>query len=226
MATRFFHEKPSGNIHAEPDALRKNMNPTLAKIVHISTGLLMASLWGAFAYRHGLAFHQSGQWEYLLIALSETLTATFFLLRSAPETVSSDPLDWLFAIAGTFTPLFFSPSEWGVLPWARHLVMVGMALQIVGMISLNRSFALVAAKRQVKTRGLYRYVRHPLYASYLVMFTGYTLANTTPINVLLYVMTIGFLYVRLVREEKHLAIDTSYAAYMQQVRFRVIPFVF
>ena len=202
------------------------MNPPLAQIVPISTGFLMAALWGAFAYRHVQAFDHSGEWTYLLIALSETVTATFFILRSTPKTVSSDPLDWLFAIAGTFTPLFFSPSEWGVLPWARHLVMVGVALQIIGMISLNRSFALVAAKRQVKTRGMYRYVRHPLYASYLLMFTGYTLANTTAANIFVYVMTVGFLYVRLMREEKHLAIDATYAAYMRQVRFRVIPFVF
>jgi protein-S-isoprenylcysteine O-methyltransferase Ste14 len=194
--------------------------------VRISTGLLMAALWSAFAYRHLRAFDQSGEWAYLLIALSETVTAAFFILRSTPKTVSCDPLDWLFAIAGTFTPLLFSPSTWGVLPAARHLIVVGMALQIVGMISLNRSFALVPAKREVKTRGMYRCVRHPLYASYLLMFTGYTLANTTPLNVLLYVMTIGLLYVRLLREEKHLALDKAYATYMQQVRFRVIPFLF
>jgi protein-S-isoprenylcysteine O-methyltransferase Ste14 len=202
------------------------MNPSLARIARISTGLLMATLWGLFSYRHALAFHQSGEWAYLLIALSETLTAAFFLLRSAPATVSSDPLDWLFGIAGTFTPLLFSPSEWGLLPAARHLIVPGVILQIVGMMSLNRSFALVAAKRELKTRGMYRYVRHPLYASYLLMFTGYTLANTMALNVALYVVTIGLLYVRLVREEKHLSIDTAYAAYMEQVRFRVIPFVF
>lgn len=202
------------------------MNPSLAHIARISTGLLMATLWGIFSYRHALAFDQSGEWAYLLIAISETMTAAFFLLRSAPTTVSSDPLDWLFGIAGTFTPLLFSPSQWGLLPEARHLIMLGITLQIVGMLSLNRSFALVAAKREVKTNGMYRYVRHPLYASYLLMFTGYVLSNTTPFNVVLYIMTIGLLYVRLVREEKHLSIDTGYAAYMQQVRFRVIPFIF
>lgn len=202
------------------------MNPSLAQIVRVSTGLLMAALSGAFAYRHALAFHQSGEWAYLLIALSETVTATFFILRSVPAAVSSDPLDWLFAIAGTFVPLLFSPSTWGVLPEARHLIMLGVVLKIIGMISLNRSFALVGAKRQVKTRGLYRYVRHPLYASYLLMFTGYTLANTTPMNVVLCIMTISFLYVRLMREEKYLVIDATYAADMRRVRFRVIPFVF
>lgn len=99
-------------------------------------------------------------------------------------------------------------------------------LQILGLISLNRSFALVAAKRQIKTAGMYRFVRHPLYASYLLINTGYILTNTTSMNLALYVMSMGFLYVRMVREEKHLALDPAYGQYMQQVRYRVVPFMF
>ncbi|RJG04566.1 methyltransferase family protein [Noviherbaspirillum sedimenti] len=194
--------------------------------IHLLLGCVMAALWGLFAYRHMLAFHNTGDWSYLMVCISETLTATFFVFRSAPATVSADPLDWLFALAGTFTPLFFAPASWGLLPAAKALVFVGIGMQIFGLLSLNRSFALVAAKRKIKTRGMYRLVRHPLYASYWVIFTGYILANTTWMNFVLYVMTMGFLFVRLVREEKHLALDPAYGQYMQQVRYRVIPFVF
>lgn len=186
----------------------------------------MAALWSLFVYRHLLAFHKTGDWTYLLLCVSETLTAGLFVLRSTPATVSKDPLDWLFGIAGTFTTLLFMPAAWGVLPLARALVMAGIALQILGLISLNQSFALVAAKRDIKTGGLYRFVRHPLYASYLLIFTGYIGVNTSAWNLALYVMTLGFLWVRMFREEKHLALDPLYAAYMQQVRYRVIPFVF
>lgn len=194
-------------------------------IIHLAVGAVMALLWGAFAYRHVLAFHHNGEWSYLLIGISETVTAMFFLLRSAPATVSSDPLDWLFAMAGTFAPLFFMPSDWALLPEAKHLILIGTALHIFGMFSLNRSFALVAARREVKTGGMYKFVRHPLYASYLLIFTGYVLANTTLANIVIYWLTAGFLYVRMVREEKHLALDPAYQAYMQQVRCRVIPFL-
>ena len=69
-------------------------------------------------------------------------------------------------------------------------------------------------------------MRHPLYASYLVLLTGYILSNTTWWNFLLYVMSLGFLFVRMVREEKHLAVDPVYAEYAKRVRFRVIPYVF
>jgi protein-S-isoprenylcysteine O-methyltransferase Ste14 len=195
-------------------------------VIHFAVGSLMALLWASFAYRHMLAFYHGDDWSYLLIGVSETVTAAFFLLRSAPATVSPDPQDWLFALAGTFAPLFFAPSDWALLPEAKHLVLIGTALHIFGMFSLNRSFALVAARREVKTGGMYKFVRHPLYASYLLIFTGYVLTNTTLANIVIYWLTAGFLYVRMVREEKHLALDPAYRAYMQQVRCRVIPFLF
>ena len=197
-----------------------------SKWIHLLVGLVMAFLWGLFAYRHMLAFYNTAQWAYLLICISESLSATFFLFRSAPATVSTDPLDWLFAIAGTFTPMFFIPSAWGLLPAATNLIFFGTLLHIFGLVSLNRSMALVAAKREVKTGGMYRFVRHPLYASYLLIFTGYVLANTTPMNLVFYVLTMGFLHARLLREEKHLIHHPVYAEYMRQVPYRVIPFVY
>lgn len=197
-----------------------------SKVINMLIGLAMASLWGLFAYRHLMAFSDAGDWTYLVVCFSETLTAGLFLFRSAPVTVSKDPLDWLFALGGTFTALLFAPSAWGILPAAKILVVLGTVMQIFGLISLNRSFALVAAKREIKTRGMYHYIRHPLYSSYLIIFTGYILANTTWMNFALYVMTMAFLFVRLQREEKHLSLDPKYAEYMLLVRYRVIPYIF
>ena len=199
---------------------------TRMAIVHAGIGIFMAMLWGWFAYRHVAAFQATGESTYLILCVSETLSAAFFMFRSTPTTVSVDPLDWFFAIAGTFTSLLFSPADWGLLPSARQLITLGTVLQIFGLISLNRSYALVAAKREVKTSGMYRFVRHPLYASYLLTFTGYLLANTTPVNFIIYAMTMGLLYVRLTREERHLILDPKYAEYTRQVRFRVIPMIF
>lgn len=213
-----------------PNTKDVDMKPALrvadSKTISMLIGLAMASLWGLFAYRHLMAFSAAGEWTYLVVCLSETLTAGLFLFRSAPVTVSKDPLDWLFALGGTFTALLFSPSAWGILPPAKILVVLGTVMQIFGLISLNRSFAIVAAKREIKTRGMYHFIRHPLYSSYLIIFTGYILANTTWMNLALYVMTMAFLFVRLQREEKHLSLDPKYAEYMQRVRYRVIPYIF
>lgn len=195
-------------------------------VVHMLAGILMAPLWGWFAYRHVTAFLMMNEWSYLLLCISETLGAAFFLVRKYPNSVSAAPFDWVIAVVGTFAAFLLVPAEWGVVPAARHAVVIGTGLTILGMISLNRSFALVAAKREIKTSGMYRFVRHPLYASYLLTFTGYVLANTTFENAAIYIMTMGCMFVRMFREEKHLALDDEYREYMQQVRYRVIPFVF
>jgi protein-S-isoprenylcysteine O-methyltransferase Ste14 len=195
-------------------------------VVHAFAGVLMAPLWGWFAYRHVTAFLMTNEWSYLFLCISETLGAAFFLVRKYPNSVSTAPFDWAIAVVGTFAGFLFIPAEWGAVPVAKHAVVVGTGLTVLGMISLNRSFAIVAAKREIKTTGMYRFVRHPLYASYLLTFTGYVLANTTAENIAIYGFTMGCMFVRMFREEKHLALDDDYRRYMQQVRYRVIPFVF
>ena len=186
----------------------------------------MAILWGGFAYRHAMAFGETADISYLLVCLSETIAAVLFLFRTTPVSISTDPFDWFFGIAGALLPLLFAPASWGVLPAAKIAIVLGLVMQIAGLLSLNRSFAIVAARREIKTCGMYRYVRHPLYASYLVMFSGYVLTNTTPMNLMIYLITVGFLFVRIDREEKQLVFDQAYSAYQQRVTYRLIPFVF
>ncbi|OHC29741.1 MAG: isoprenylcysteine carboxyl methyltransferase [Pseudomonadales bacterium RIFCSPLOWO2_12_59_9] len=190
------------------------------------SGVFLATIWGTFAYIHIVAFQKTGEISLLMFCLSETLTAAFYIFRSEPKTVSILPLDWLVAIGGTIAPLFLRPAPWGVLPMASIAISAGTAIQILGLISLNRSFALVAAKREIKTAWMYRIVRHPIYASYCLTYAGYVLSNTTLNNVIIYILATGLLCARIFREEQHLAIDPLYREYMQAVRYRLVPYIF
>ncbi|MNE10960.1 hypothetical protein D3C80_1036990 [compost metagenome] len=190
------------------------------------SGVFLAGLWSVFAYVHLTLFLETYQLTVLLFCLSETLTAILYIFRSEPKTVSLIPVDWLMAVVGTFVPLLFRPEAWGVLPWASFLIVVGAVIQVLGVISLNRSFALVAAKRVIKTAWMYRVVRHPIYASYCLTFTGYVLVNTSLANITIYAVTIGCLIARIFREEAHLSLDPLYREYMQGVRYRLVPFIF
>jgi protein-S-isoprenylcysteine O-methyltransferase Ste14 len=197
-----------------------------SKRANIFSGIILAAIWIIFAYAHWNGFQTTQNWALLVFCLSETLTACFYLFRSDPKTVSIDPFDWLVAIGGLFLPLFFRPTAWGILPLASTAILVGACIQILGLISLNRSFAIVAAKREIKSAWMYRIVRHPIYASYCLIFTGYVLAYTSLANVLIYLVSIAFLCMRIFREEKHLALDPVYRTYMGEVRYRLIPYVF
>lgn len=207
------------------------MQKTLALLAHsrlinFSVNIFLAILWGVFVASHIRFFTVSGDSALLFFALSETLQAFFFLIRRAPETVSPDPFDWLVAGGGTLVPLFLRPG--GVILFARGdmLVIVAVVFQVLALLSLNRSFAIVAARRTVKTSGLYRWVRHPMYASYVLLYGGYLLFNASPMNLFLVLLAMSFLFLRLLQEEKHLTKDPVYRSYAARTPWRLIPFVY
>ena len=106
------------------------------------------------------------------------------------------------------------------------LQIAGTLLSIAAVISLGRSFGVVAANRGVRTTGFYRFVRHPLYASYMVSFLGFVLGNLSVRNIVLIVVAFICQYLRAVAEERILGLDPEYQAYMAQVRYRFIPYIF
>ncbi|WP_426162586.1 methyltransferase family protein [Pseudoduganella sp. R-34] len=204
-----------------------NAPPILAsRTVSVLATAALASVWLLFSVAHARAFNATGDWAYLLFVASETLVAALFMLRSEPAAVSHSPLDWALAIASTGAPFFFAPSGEGLLPAARALIVAGVLLQICGLLSLNRSFGLVAARRQIKTTGLYRWIRHPLYASYLLSYVGYVLSNSSLGNAVTCLLASMLLLARLVREERFLSRDSEYLLYMRRVKYRILPMVF
>jgi protein-S-isoprenylcysteine O-methyltransferase Ste14 len=143
-----------------------------------------------------------------------------------PKRISVDPFDWLVGIGGTFSAFFFVPGGFALLPAGEQLVLVAVVLQILGLLSLNRSFGIVAANRAIKTGGMYRLVRHPLYSSYVVLFSGYLLFNVSAWNVFVLLLAFTFVFFRIDAEEKMLMVDPEYRAYAQKIRWKLIPFVY
>jgi len=190
------------------------------------SGVILAIAYGIFASSHFVGFQRTREWVLLLFCFSEALTAVFIMFRSNPETVSVNPFDWIVGIGGTFAPLLLRPTPLGIAPLAKYAIIVGVLMQVAGLVSLNCSFAIVAAKREIKTKGMYRLVRHPLYASYLCIFTGYVLMNTSVTNIIVYTFTMILLLIRCSKEEEHLVLDPSYLEYMQKVNYRIIPYVY
>jgi protein-S-isoprenylcysteine O-methyltransferase Ste14 len=123
-------------------------------------------------------------------------------------------------------PLSLRPEPYEAPPFGQLLIFIGALLQLLSILSLNYSFALVPAKRKIKTSYMYRFVRHPLYACYIIGLTGYILSYRSPLNNVIYIITLLSIYIRLIREEHHLASDRLYRKYMIKVPYRLIPFIF
>ncbi len=163
----------------------------------------------------------------LLILLSEGAPILFMIIRRPARELSLRPRDWAFAAAGTYFPLMIAQGgpaislEFGVI-----LLVLGMLVHIGAKLSLNLSFGLVAANRGIKTDGLYRFVRHPMYAGYMICHIGFLLTQPSLWNLGVYVVTWTFLALRIAAEERILFQDEEYREMATRVRYRLIPGVY
>ena len=99
-------------------------------------------------------------------------------------------------------------------------------MQVGAKLSLRRSFGIAPANRGVKVDGLYRLVRHPMYFGYLLMHISYLALNPTLANAAIYALGWAAQIRRLLAEEALLGQDPAYAAYMQKVRWHLLPGIF
>ena len=149
-----------------------------------------------------------------------------YLIRRPARTVSRRLGDWLLAFGGTFAPLLFRPvgahPHWGVIG-GLGLQVFGLAICILSFLTLGRSFGFAAADRGLVRRGPYALVRHPIYASYLLLQSGYLLQSISAWNALVLLLATSCNIGRIVVEDRVLATNEQYDAYRAQVRWRLLP---
>ncbi len=207
------------------------MKRTIGEVLHSRSvnwlmSLALGICWGVFAWFNLKAFIMTGVFAFLLFFLSESLQALFFMLRKDPKTVAVDPFAWAAALGGTFALLNLRPGGEIIWQGGQMLVTIGFSLQILALLSLNTSFAIAPANRGIKTDFGYRLVRHPIYATYFISTAGYFLFNASMANIGWIGLFLVLTLLRINEEEKHLSQDNAYRAYMQKVKYRLIPFVY
>ena len=103
---------------------------------------------------------------------------------------------------------------------ALYLCLAALALAIWSVMSLGRSFGVLVAVRPIVTSGPYRYVRHPIYSSYVLQMAAW-IANSGSVLVLVFIVVFLTLLVWRARlEEARLAEHSAeYRAYVQRTPF-------
>jgi len=84
------------------------------------------------------------------------------------------------------------------------LILAGL-LNIVGLVALRRSFAIMAEARVLVRTGPYRWVRHPMYAAHFVIFLCVLLQRFAPLSLGLYLVFVAGQVLRANIEERKLA---------------------
>lgn len=100
-----------------------------------------------------------------------------------------------------------------------------LAVIVWARLSLGRNIGFVPAQREIVTSGAYRYVRHPIYTGLFLGSLGVAVRAYSPRNVLILGLGILWLLIKSIVEENFRRADPQYAAYLQKVRARWIPFV-
>ena len=189
-----------------------------------ATNLSLALFFLAFAYANALSFIDQPRLSVLLILITETIVAVFLLIRRDPDQTRHTWKSWITTTGGTLMPLLLRPTDAMADMLVGQLIqMTGFMMQIIAVLSLNRSFGLLPAHRGVKSDGLYRLVRHPLYAAYTFVFTGYLINNPSLDNLVIVAAGTVFQVLRIREEESLLLTYPDYVAFAEKVRWRLIP---
>lgn len=120
-------------------------------------------------------------------------------------------------------------------PQAHRLIFMGSIIEWLGIIgvlisaaSLRRSLTAVPIPKEdgeLSVSGLYRYVRHPMYTSVLLLAFGIALHSGSGIKYLLAISLYVLFHLKSVYEERYLRLKYPYyAEYSAQIP-RFIPFI-
>jgi len=188
--------------------------------------IVIAGFFLLFALANLKGFQTTGDIGYILIALNESVYVVLYLVRQRATTVSASASDWAVAFSATFLGTLLRPASPFNALLGTSLIIVGTAANFASALSLNRSLGIVPARRMIKTEGIYRFVRHPMYASGIVILIGYLLANVSAANAFIVVSVTVLLLVRIDREERFLSTSEPYRTYIAKTPWKLVPFVY
>ncbi len=215
-------------VHAgSVDAPAIRRGPLTADLPDALARILVAGLFCPFVLRFAANFAQTGRFTSLLLLCSESLIVVLTIVRRSAVAVDRAWRTRTVTTVSIVGPFLLRPGDGG-LPdlYTSPMLAVGLAVVIAGKVTLGRSFGIMPANRGIVCAGLYRIVRHPIYAGYLVTHLAFLAANPLAVNALLLVTADTALVVRAVREEETLLADARYGDYCARVRWRLMPGVF
>ncbi len=122
---------------------------------------------------------------------------------------------WLMALMVVLPPRPESPPSLAIA--GSVLGLAGAALAIVAVLSLGRSFSIMAEARRLVTVGPYRLVRHPLYVAEEIAIGGVVVGHFSPLAAALFAVQAGCQVWRARNEERVLAASfAEFAPYRER----------
>jgi protein-S-isoprenylcysteine O-methyltransferase Ste14 len=195
-------------------------------------------------------FHYWQGWAFIAVFAAATLLPSIYLAATNPAALKrrmqagpaaeTRPLQKLiitFAFLSMGAMIVMSALDfrfgWSSVPAAVCVVgdvLVGVGLLIAMITTIQNGYAAaninVESDQKVVSTGFYAMVRHPMYFGNVVLMIGIPLALGSYWGLLFVIPGLAVLAVRILDEEKVLTLElTGYRDYVQQVHYRLVPYV-
>ncbi len=195
-------------------------------------------------------FHYWQGWAFIAVFAAATLLPSIYLAATNPAALKrrmqagpaaeTRPLQKLiitFAFLSMGAMIVMSALDfrfgWSSVPAAVSVVgdvLVGVGLLIAMITTIQNGYAAaninVESDQKVVSTGFYAMVRHPMYFGNVVLMIGIPLALGSYWGLLFVIPGLAVLAVRILDEEKVLTLElTGYRDYVQQVHYRLVPYV-
>ncbi len=175
------------------------------------------------------AFLQTRRATGLLLLVSESLVVVLTVVRRRARIVDRSATAAIMTAISILGPsLVRSSDRLAVVPDGVTVFVSAMGLIVViaGKVTLGRSFGIAPANRGIVVAGPYGFVRHPIYAGYLVTHVAFACAYPTTWNLVVLIASDAALVIRALCEERVLAKDRTYQVYCGRVAWHLVPGVF
>lgn len=124
--------------------------------------------------------------------------------------------------------LSFTKGNPFAVPVTWAFIFVGLVLVVIGASTLAMFYTSArwrAAKTGFQRRGIYRYVRHPMYTGVMTVALGFVVAGPTVLGGIAFSVLVASTYARALVEERMLAEkQPEYIEYRERTK-RFIPWV-
>jgi protein-S-isoprenylcysteine O-methyltransferase Ste14 len=189
-------------------------------------------------------------WVFVAVFTAVTGVPTIYLARTNPaalqrriragpaaEARTAQKIIITASSLGLFGMMAFSAFDhrmgWSSVPaWVSVVgdVLVAAGLTIGMLVIIQNSYAAstvtVETGQTVTSRGVYKFVRHPMYVGNVILMLGVPLALASYWGLLFVIPGVVVLMFRILDEEKLLNQELAgYSEYAQRVRYRLMPYV-
>ena len=139
--------------------------------------------------------------------------------RTRPVQIARGFMETAFPVIVAGLPVLIALMPYSLPRWTpysspRHLyyylgimalILLGGLINLIGLLTLRRAFTIMSEARELIVHGIFRLIRHPLYAGHFIMFFGSLLLRFHPVTVGLYVVFCIGQFMRARIEERKLA---------------------